>query len=42
METLHVLVTDDEPGMRLGVRRVLRDFRVDIPDIDAVGRAGDR
>jgi signal transduction histidine kinase len=35
METLHVLVTDDEPGMRLGVRRVLRDFRVDIPDIDA-------
>lgn len=35
METLRVLVTDDEPGMRLGVRRVLRDFRVDIPDIDA-------
>ncbi|MHB8864751.1 MAG: sensor histidine kinase [Pirellulaceae bacterium] len=35
METLRVLVTDDEPGMRLGVRRVLRGFRVDIPDIDA-------
>jgi two-component system, sensor histidine kinase and response regulator len=36
MEILRVLVTDDEPGMRLGVRRVLRDFRVEIPDIDAV------
>ena len=35
METLRVLVTDDEPGMRLGVRRVLRGFRVEIPDIDA-------
>lgn len=36
METLRVLVTDDEPGMRLGVRRVLRDFRVQVPDIDVV------
>ncbi len=35
METLRVLVTDDEQGMRLGVRRVLRDFRVEVPDIDA-------
>ncbi len=35
METLRVLVTDDELGMRLGVRRVLRDFRVEVPDIDA-------
>jgi signal transduction histidine kinase len=35
METLRVLVVDDEQGMRLGVRRVLRDFRVDVPDIDA-------
>ncbi len=34
METLRVLVTDDEPGMRLGVARALRDYRVWIPDTD--------
>ena len=38
METLRVLITDDEPGMRLGVRRVLSDFRVDVPDIDAAAQ----
>ena len=32
METLRVLITDDEPGMRLGVTRTLRDFTVRIPD----------
>ncbi len=35
METLRVLVTDDEHGMRLGVRRVLHDLRIEVPDIDA-------
>jgi signal transduction histidine kinase len=35
METLRVLITDDEPGMRLGVRRVLRDLRIEIADIAA-------
>lgn len=34
METLRVLVTDDEPGMRLGVARALRDYRVWIPDTE--------
>jgi signal transduction histidine kinase len=34
MEKLRVLVTDDEQGMRLGVRRVLRDFRVEVPEVD--------
>ncbi len=34
MDTLHVLVTDDEPGMRLGVVRTLRDFKVYVPDVD--------
>ncbi len=36
METLRVLVADDEQGMRLGVRRVLRDLRIEVPDIDAI------
>jgi signal transduction histidine kinase len=35
METLRVLVTDDEPGMRLGVARTLRDFQVRVPDVNA-------
>jgi signal transduction histidine kinase len=34
VETLRVLVTDDEMGMRLGVRRTLQDFTVQVPDID--------
>ena len=34
MDTLHVLVTDDEAGMRLGVARTLRDFKVYVPDVD--------
>ncbi|MFW6061513.1 MAG: sensor histidine kinase [Planctomycetota bacterium] len=33
-ETLHILVVDDEPGMRLGVVRALRDYTVHLPDID--------
>jgi signal transduction histidine kinase len=33
METLRVLVTDDEPGMRLGVARALRDYTVFLPDL---------
>lgn len=32
METLRVLVTDDEMGMRLGVERTLRGFTVRVPD----------
>ena len=34
METLRVLVTDDELGMRLGVSRTLRDFLVRVPDVN--------
>lgn len=34
METLKLLVCDDEMGMRMGVARALRDFTVDIPDVD--------
>lgn len=30
---LRVLVCDDEPGMRMGVSRALRDFSVIVPDI---------
>lgn len=33
MDTLRILVTDDELGMRLGVERTLRDFRVMVPDV---------
>ena len=36
METLRLLVTDDELGMRLGVSRTLRDFTVRIPDLNEV------
>ncbi len=32
MDTLRVLVTDDEMGMRLGVARTLRDYVVHVPD----------
>jgi signal transduction histidine kinase len=34
MDTLNVMVVDDEPGMRLGVKRVLRDFTVRMPEVD--------
>ena len=34
MDTLKVLVTDDEMGMRLGVTRTLRDFSVRVPDVN--------
>ena len=33
MHTLRVLITDDELGMRLGVTRILRGFRVSVPDV---------
>ena len=33
METLRVLVTDDEMGMRLGIERTLRNFTVRVPDV---------
>ena len=36
MDTLRVLVTDDELGMRLGVARTLRDFTVRVPDVNEV------
>lgn len=31
MSTLKILVVDDEPGIRSGVSRILRNFRVDFP-----------
>jgi two-component system, sensor histidine kinase and response regulator len=34
MDSLRVLVTDDEMGMRLGVARTLRDFIVRVPDVN--------
>jgi len=35
---LHVLVCDDEMGMRLGVLRTLQDFTMRVPDVeDAIG-----
>jgi two-component system, sensor histidine kinase and response regulator len=34
MDMLRVLVTDDELGMRLGVARTLRDFTVQVPDVE--------
>jgi two-component system, sensor histidine kinase and response regulator len=34
MDILRVLVTDDELGMRLGVARTLRDFTVQVPDVE--------
>jgi len=33
-DTLRILVADDEPGMRTGVARALRDFTVSLPDVD--------
>ena len=34
METLKVLVVDDEPGIRLGIARVLQGFTVRVPDLN--------
>jgi two-component system, sensor histidine kinase and response regulator len=34
VETLNVLVTDDEIGMRLGVFRTLRDFTMHVAEVD--------
>jgi signal transduction histidine kinase len=34
VETLRVLVVDDEPGMRSGVERALRDYSVRLPELD--------
>ena len=34
METLRVMVVDDEQGMRLGVKRVLRNFTIRVPDVN--------
>jgi two-component system, sensor histidine kinase and response regulator len=34
METLRILVVDDEPGMRLAVTRALRDFTLYVPDVN--------
>ena len=33
-DVLKILVVDDEPGMRSGVTRSLRDFTVRLPDIN--------
>ena len=34
MNTLKVLVVDDEPGIRMGINRVLRNFTVDFPFLE--------
>jgi two-component system sensor histidine kinase/response regulator len=34
METLRILITDDELGMRLGVGRTLRGFTIRVPDVN--------
>ena len=34
METLKILITDDEPGMRMAVERSLRGFKVALPDVN--------
>jgi len=34
MATLKILVVDDEPGIRSGVMRILRNFKVDYPFMD--------
>ncbi|MEZ4999690.1 MAG: hybrid sensor histidine kinase/response regulator [Bacteroidales bacterium] len=34
METLNLLVVDDEPGIRTGINRVLKDFTVSFPFFD--------
>ena len=34
MKTIRLLIVDDEPGIRLGISRVLRGFTVDLPDYE--------
>ena len=34
MATLKVLIVDDEPGIRMGIIRILRNFSVDYPFMD--------
>jgi two-component system sensor histidine kinase/response regulator len=34
MDTLRVLVVDDELGMRHSIKRALRDYHIDLPDVD--------
>jgi len=34
MDTLRILITDDELGMRLGVARTLRGFTIRVPDVN--------
>lgn len=34
METLRILVTDDEPGLRMAAERALRDFTIRVPETD--------
>jgi two-component system, sensor histidine kinase and response regulator len=34
MATLKILVVDDEPGIRSGILRILRDFKADFPFMD--------
>lgn len=34
METLKILITDDEPGIRTAVERSLRGFKVTLPDVN--------
>ena len=34
MATLKVLVVDDEPGIRSGIQRILKNFRVGYPFMD--------
>ena len=34
METLHILITDDETEMRRAVERSLRDFTIQLPDVN--------
>jgi two-component system, sensor histidine kinase and response regulator len=34
MDSMRVLVVDDEPGMRLGVARALRDYTVRLPNVE--------
>lgn len=34
LETFHVLVIDDEPGMQAGAMRTLRDHTVEVPDVN--------
>jgi two-component system sensor histidine kinase/response regulator len=37
-DTMRILVADDEPGMRSGVVRALRDFSVALPDVEEAVR----